>query len=103
MLLNTIGTTGKPLIFQHHRGFKIPRGLCQPDYQNLCTASTGEQRFMSVFKTQTELRLKPLVFDFVYRISCVSSAYVLKSDMDRLDAVLENIDYLVFFSRSGDP
>ena len=27
--------------------------------------------------------LKPLVFDLVYRISYVSSAYVLKSDMDR--------------------
>ena len=56
----------------------------------LC-ASTGEQRSMSLFKTQAELTLKPLVFDLVYRLSQASSAYILKSDMDGclpVDAVL---------------
>ena len=37
---------------------------------------------MSLFKTWAELTLKPLFFDLVYRLSGVSSAYVLKSDME---------------------
>ena len=44
---------------------------------------------MSLFKTEAELTLKPHFFDlayrvrdYAYRLSCVSSAYVLKSDME---------------------
>jgi len=36
---------------------------------------------MSLFKTLAELTLEPLFGDLVYRLSGVSSAYVLKSDM----------------------
>jgi len=38
-------------------------------------------------KTIYRIHWRILVFDLVYRISCVSSAYVLKSDMDRCSPV----------------
>ena len=58
------------------------------------TAPTGKEHSMSLFKTQAELTLKPLFFDLVYRLSCVSSAYVLKGDMEcsfPVDAVAQSV------------
>jgi len=44
------------------------------------------------FQDIDRVHVKATCFDLVYRISCVSSAYVLRSDMDRcspVDAVLQ--------------
>jgi len=47
-----------------------------------CTTSTGEQRSMSLFKAWTELRQESRYTRSKASGFNVSSAYVLKSDMD---------------------
>jgi len=72
----------------------------------LVQGSSAERYRAFSFFFGKSIRLEPFVFDLVYRISCVSSAYVLKSDMNRcspVDAVVIFLESIFFLESSRRP